>query len=152
MQSFAWRRHGPSGTLHAQPTTEVCDSSLSGSCVLLSMWHLMVRIIPRICITAFSMSPFDSLSPITASSVASSAMHSHRISESISCRFCVAFQCDFAVSKLVDELWPLTCSWFFDSLLQRNAAHDVLVSVFFYHNARSCIVLREFTAGCILMK
>ena len=51
------------------------DSSLSGSCVVLSIWRLMVRMIPRICITAFSTSPFDCLSPFTASSVVTSALY-----------------------------------------------------------------------------
>ena len=50
------------------------ESSLSGSCVLLSMWHLTVRTIPCNSIIAFSMSPFDSLSPFTASSVVTSAL------------------------------------------------------------------------------
>ena len=51
------------------------ESSPIGSCVLLSIWHLIVRIIPRNSITAFSMSPFDSLSPFTAPSVVTSALH-----------------------------------------------------------------------------
>ena len=45
------------------------DSSVSGSCVLHSMWQTVVRMIPRISITAFSMNPFDSLSPFIASYV-----------------------------------------------------------------------------------
>ena len=51
------------------------DLSPSGSCVHLSKWHLIVLVIPRSSIIAFSMSPFDSLSPFTASSVATSALH-----------------------------------------------------------------------------
>ena len=33
----------------------------------------------------------------------------------------------------------LTCPWFLVSFLERNAAHDVLVSVFFYRHASYCL-------------
>ena len=104
----------------------------------------MVRIIPRICITAFSMSPFDSLSPITASSVATSALHisATRFLNAIIAGSASLFS---AVSRYpsrsMNFCHSLTCPWFFDSLLQRNAAHDVLASAFYYRNAGYCFFL-----------
>ena len=93
-----WTRY----TLHCSTNHGISgESSLSGSCVLLSMWHLIVLIIPRSSITAFSMRPFDSLSPFTASSVVTSALHiaAFTISERDYCRLCVAPQRDFAITK-----------------------------------------------------
>ena len=90
---------------------------------------LLVLMIPRISITAFSMSPFDSLSPSTASSVVTAALHTFEkhVSERNDCRFCVTLQRDLTTSKQINELHhPFDCPPFFDSLLQRNAAHDVL--------------------------
>ena len=56
---------------------------------------------PCISVTAFSMSPFDSLSPFTASSVVTFcfAHFSYTISERNDCRFCVALQRDLTITK-----------------------------------------------------
>ena len=53
------------------------------------------------------------------------------------------------MTKQVTELrHPLDCPRFFDSLFERNAAHDVLMSVFFHRNARyrfllDCLSIRN---------
>ena len=96
----------------------------------------MVRIIPRNSITAFSMSLFDSSSPFIASSVVTLcfAHFSCTISERDDYKLGVA-QRDLTVTKQVNELrHPLDCPRFLDSLFQRNAAHDVLMSVFLHRN------------------
>ena len=54
--------------------SKIGESSRSSSCVQLSTWHLMVLMTPRNNITAFSTNPFESLSPLTASSSATSAL------------------------------------------------------------------------------
>ena len=59
-----------------------------------------VLMIPRISIAAFSMSPFDSLFPFTASNVETPALHiSDTISERNDCKFCVALQRDLTITK-----------------------------------------------------
>ena len=64
------------------------------------------------------------------------ARFSYSISERNDCRFCVALQCDFTVAKQVNEFrHPFDRPRLFDSFLQRNAAHDVLMSFFFHCNA-----------------
>ena len=79
--------------------------------------------------------PFDSLYPFTASSVVSSALHisATRFLNAIFARFCVALQRDLTITKQINEFrHPFDCPRLLDSFLQRNAAHDDLVSVFFH--------------------
>ena len=47
----------------------ISEFSLRCSCVLLTMWHLIVLMMPRIGITVFSMTPVDGLSLCTVSSI-----------------------------------------------------------------------------------
>ena len=134
LASFPDRMHLACSTNHGMTG----ESSLSGSCVLLSMWHFIVRMIPHSSIAAFSMSPFDSLSPFTASSVVTSALHicGYAIPERDYCRLCVALQRDFTIAKQVNEFrHPFDRPRLFDSFLQRHTAHDVLMSVFLHRKA-----------------
>ena len=63
---------------------------------------------------------------------------SYMISERDYCRLCVALQRDFAITKQVNEFdHSLDCPGLFNSLLQRHAAHDVLVSVVLHRDARN---------------
>ena len=96
----------------------------------------MVRIIPRICITAFSMGAFDFLSPFTASSVVTFcfAHFSYTISERNDCQFCVALHRYFTITKQVNEFrHSFNCPRFFDSIFS-----DVLMSVFIHRDAGYC--------------
>ena len=114
------------------------ESSLSGSCVLLSTWHLIVLMIPRNSITAFSMSPFDSFVsfPCVLRGNFCFAHCSCTISERDYCRLCVALQRDFAITKQVSEFHhSLDCPGLLNSLLQRHTAHDVLESVLLHRDA-----------------
>ena len=79
------------------------ESSLSGSCVVLSIWHLIVLIFPRSDITAFSMGPFDSLSLFTASFVVTSAVHI-AATRFLNAIIAGALQRDFAMTKQVNEI------------------------------------------------
>ena len=64
------------------------------------------------------------------------AHFSYTISERNDCRLRVAFQRDLTVTKQVNELrHPLDCPRFLDSFFQRNAARDVLMSVFLHRDA-----------------
>ena len=109
------------------------ESSLSGSCVLLSIWHLMVLMIPRSSITSFTMSPFGSVSPFDLCF----AHCSYTISERDYCTLCVALQRDFAITEQVNEFHrSLDCPRLLNSLLQRHTAHDVPASVLFHRDAR----------------
>ena len=62
-------------TLETANHGRISDSSLSGCCVLLSMWYLVVLMVSRSGIAAFSMCPFDGLSRFTASPVVTSAWY-----------------------------------------------------------------------------
>ena len=96
----------------------------------------MVLMIPRISITAFSMSPFDSLSPFTASSVVTSVLHISvtRVLNAMMAGS-VALQRDLTITTQNNEFGhTLKCPRFFQSLFQRNTGHDV--SVFFHCDAR----------------
>ena len=67
------------------------------------------------------------------------AHFSYTISERNDCSFCVVLQRDLTTTKQVNEFrHPFSCLRFSDPLLQRNAAHDVLASVFFHRNAGYC--------------
>ena len=85
------------------------------SCVHLSKWHLIVLVIPRSSIIAFSMRPFDFCF----------AQCSYTISERNYCKLCVALQCNFSISQQVDKLChSLDCPWFFNSILLGSIGHS----------------------------
>ena len=78
----------------------------------------MVRMIPRVSITAFSMSPFDSFVSFHCVLCGDFCFthFSHTVSECNGCRFCVALQCDLTITKQVNEFRAsLNCPQVFDS-------------------------------------
>ena len=133
--SATWTRSSPAcSTNHGK----IGESSWSSSCVQLSTWHLMFLMTPRSTITAFSTNPFESSSPLTASSSVTSALKFSATRDERDCfPLCVASQRDLFVPQRVDEsCHSLACPRFFHSLLQDYAAHNVLMSVLLHRNAR----------------
>ena len=86
-----------------------------------------------------SMNPLDDLSPFTASSVLTSALHisAARFLNAMIAWLRVAPHRALAITKQVDEAHhSINCPRFSNSFLQRDTAHDVPMPVCVHHNAR----------------
>ena len=122
---------------------QISDFSLSASCVLLSVCHLIVLLIPRLIISVFRMSPSDCLSPISASSVANCALHisaarvlNAMIAGSVSLQL-HALQRDLTVTKQVNEFRQFfNCPRFFDSLVQRDTQYILLIPLILFERSQ----------------